>query len=134
MRYSNYIGILAGILLLLVALQPWIYIASIQTTVTGYGASVKTVFGKPALMHVYLMPISAFFFLMPKIWAKRLNPLLSAIHVAWALRNVLLLSTCRNGECPERFIWLYVYFSLALLLFIMSLLPDFQLKRNDVTL
>lgn len=130
MRYSNYIGILAGILLLLVAYQPWVYIASIQTTVTGYGAAIKTVFGKPALMHVYLMPLSAFLFLLPSIWAKRLNPLLSAIHVAWAIRNLLLLSTCRNGECPERFIWLYVYFGLALLLLAMSLVPEVRTKRS----
>lgn len=132
MRYSNYIGILAGILLLLVAYQPWIYIVSIQTSVTGWGAATKTVFGKPALMHLYLMPLSTFFFLLPKLWAKRLNPLLSAIHVAWAVRNLLLLSTCRNGECPEQYIWLYVYFGLALLLLVMSLLPEIRTKRSEV--
>lgn len=132
MRYSNYIGILAGALLLLVAFLPWIYIPSIETAVTGYGAATKTVFGKPALMHAYLMPLTVLLFLLPRVWAKRLNPLLSAVHVAWAIRNLLLLSTCRYGECPERLIWLYVYFALALAMLAMALLPEMKVGEKAV--
>ena len=55
MRYSNFIGIAAGLVMLAAAYFPWIYIQSINLTVTGMGAEVKSVFGKPALMNHFLM-------------------------------------------------------------------------------
>jgi hypothetical protein len=123
MRYSNYIGVFAGVLVLVLSFQNWIYIPSLQIHVTGMGAAVKTVFGKPALMHFYLLPVMFVLFLVSKIWAKRINPFVGAINFAWAFRNLLLLSTCRNGECPEKTSMLYVYFFAALIVLIMSMLP-----------
>jgi hypothetical protein len=128
MRYSNYIGIAAGLLIIITAYMPWIYIPSVDTFVTGMGASVKTVFGKPALMNFYLLPLILILFLVPRMWAKRANPFIGAIHFAWSLRNLLLLSTCRNGECPEKLIGLYLYFAASVLLLIMTVLPDLKLK------
>lgn len=128
MKYSNYIGILAGAIMLAVAFMPWIYIPSIQTEVTGFGAATKTVFGKPALMNSYLMVPITLCFLLPMIWAKRINPFLGAINFAWALRNLFLLSTCRNGECPDRFFWLYIYVVAAFIVLVMTVLPDMKVK------
>ncbi len=94
------------------------------------GAAVKTVFGKPALMHFYLLPAMFVLFLVPKIWAKRINPFVGAINFAWAFRNLLLLSTCRNGECPEKTSMLYVYFFSALIVLIMSMLPRIKTSSS----
>jgi len=129
MRYSNYIGILAGIVMVIAAAFPWIYIQSINATVSGFGSETVTRFGKPVLMNIILLLINAVFFLIPKLWAKRINPFVGAVNFAWALRNLLLLSTCRNGECPDRQIWLYIYFAASIVLLIMTLLPE--LKVND---
>jgi hypothetical protein len=130
MKYSNYIGILAGAVMLAVAFLPWIYIPSIQATVTGFGSETQKLFGKPALMNVYLMVPICVFFLLPVTWAKRINPFLGAINFAWALRNMFLLSTCRNGECPERTAWLYVYVIAALVLLVMTVLPEMKIKSS----
>ncbi|MEQ1799138.1 MAG: hypothetical protein ABL872_14390 [Lacibacter sp.] len=129
MRYSNYIGILAGIVMVIAAAFPWIYIPSLQATVSGFGSDTITKFGKPVLMNIIFLVINIAFFLIPKLWAKRMNPFVGAINFAWALRNLLLLSTCRNGECPDRQIWLYIYFGASIVLLIMTLLPE--LKVND---
>ena len=123
MKYSAHIGILFCGILVLTAYFPWIYIETLKLDVTGVGADIKTVFGKPALMNFYLLPIIILFFLIPKLWAKKLNPFVGAINFAWALRNFLLLSTCRNGECPQQKIALYFYFLSAIVILVMTVLP-----------
>jgi len=126
MRYSNYIGIFAGLLMIVAAVFPWIYITSIDAVVTGFGSEKVTRFGMPVLMNLFMIGLTTIFFLVPKLWAKRANPFAAAINFAWALRNLLLLSTCRNGECPQTTIWLYVYFAASLILLVMSVLPDMK--------
>ncbi len=130
MKYSNYIGILAGLLMIVAAVFPWIYIPSINATVTGFGSETVTKFGKPVMMNIYLLVINVVFFLVPKEWAKKMNPFAGAINFAWALRNVLLLSTCRNGECPQQQPWLYVYLVAAFVLLVMTVLPQTKSKES----
>jgi hypothetical protein len=132
MRYSNLIGIAAGLVMLAAAYFPWIFIPSIGLTVTGMGADVKSVFGKPALMNHFLMILLVIFFLIPRLWAKRINPFIGAINFAWALRNLFLLSTCRNGECPERTWWLYLYVIAAFVVLVMTVLPEMKIKSTEV--
>jgi hypothetical protein len=112
--------------MILAATFTWIYIPSINATVTGFGSETVTKFGKPVLMNEIMLAITSILFLVPKLWAKRMNPFVGAINFAWALRNLLLLSTCRNGECPQTTIWLYVYFAASLVVLIMTLLPDLK--------
>ncbi len=131
MRYSNYIGILAGLLMLVAATFPWIHIVSINATVSGFGSATVTKFGMPVLMNIIMLVLNVFFFLIPRLWAKRINPFIASIGFAWSLRNLLLLSTCRNGECPERFIWLYIYFVAALIVLIMTLVPEIKIKSDN---
>ena len=126
MKYSAHIGIFFCGILVLTAYFPWIYIESLKVDVTGVGAEIKTVFGKPALMNFYLLPIIILFFLIPKLWAKKLNPFVGAINFAWALRNFLLLSTCRNGECPIQKPFLFVYFVAAIIILLMTVLPSYK--------
>ena len=78
-----------------------------------------------------MLVMNVVFFLVPQLWAKRINPFIASISFAWALRNLLLLSTCRNGECPERFVWLYIYFIAALVVLIMTLLPQIKIKDDQ---
>lgn len=123
MKYSAQIGIISCCILVITSFFPWIFIGSLQVYVSGVGAEIKTVFGKPALMNFYLLPVIVLFFLIPKLWAKKLNPFIGAINFAWALRNFLLLSTCRNGECPQQQVALYFYFLSAVVILVMTVLP-----------
>jgi hypothetical protein len=130
MRYSNYIGIAAGLLMIFAAMFTWIYIPSINATYTGFGSETFNKYGKPAMMNVILLVLATIFFLVPKLWAKRANPFVGAINFAWALRNLLLLSTCQNGECPETKIWLYVYFAASIVVLVMTVLPDMKVVEK----
>jgi hypothetical protein len=132
MKYSAHIGILFCGILIFTAYYPWIYIDSLQAEVRGVGGTIK-VFGKPALMNFYLTPLLVLLFLIPKLWAKKMNSFIGAINFAWALRNILLLSTCRNGECPQQKTALYIYFLAAFVIMVMAVLPnDFQSQRSKV--
>nr|WP_294906926.1 hypothetical protein [uncultured Lacibacter sp.] len=126
MRYSNYIGIAAGLLMILVGTFTWSHIPSINANVTGFGSETFSKFGKPVLMNVILFSVAAVLFLIPKLWAKKANPFVGAINFAWALRNLVLLSTCQGGECPQTTAWLYVYFGLAFIMLVMTVLPDMK--------
>lgn len=118
--------------MLAVAFMPWVYIPSVQATITGFGSETHKLFGKPALMNVYLMVPLTIFFLAPVMWMKRINPFLGAINFAWALRNLFLLSTCRNGECPDRIFWLYLYVAAAFVVLVMTLLPNLKVKTSKL--
>ncbi|HEX8277094.1 MAG TPA: hypothetical protein VF540_00300 [Segetibacter sp.] len=127
MRYSNYIGIIAAIVLIGCCFLPWVHIDSIKTTITGIRTE-PTNFGKPGLLHIFFSFVSIILFLLPAIWAKRTNLFMGAFNFAWSIRNFLLMSHCELGECPHKLLGIYTIIPLAALLLIMTLLPDIKLK------
>ena len=122
MRYSNLIGLAASVGLIVFCFFPWVYIPSIQTTISGFHAD-HTNFGKPGLMHVILSVVALLLFSLNKIGAKRINILLCAFNFAWSLRNILMLTRCELGECPESRAGIYMIVLLSFIMLIMSLLP-----------
>jgi hypothetical protein len=128
MRYMKWIGFLAVGLLVVSCFTPWVIIVSKHIVVSGVQAE-GTNFGKPGYFHF----VFAFFFLvfhfLPMIWAKRWNLLAVALNIAWAVRNYFILSACREGECPQKQIGLYLVLAASLLMLISALFPD--MKLND---
>jgi predicted neutral ceramidase superfamily lipid hydrolase len=132
MKYSQLIGVIASLGLIGACFLPWTYIESLQTGITGLNTA-GTNYGRPGLMHMVIAGICTILFLIPTIWAKRVNVIIAAIGLAWALRNYLLVGTCSMGECPQKKIGLYLllFFSIGMLL--MSFLPRVPLntKKED---
>jgi hypothetical protein len=126
----KWIGLAASILLVVSCFSPWVFIVSRNITVSGIDA-VGTNFGKPGYFHF----VGAFFFLlfhfMPKIWAKRLNLLVSALNLSWAIRNFFIIAACYGGECPERKIGLYLVLISSVLILVTSLFPDMKVKNEN---
>jgi hypothetical protein len=129
MKYSNFIGIAAAVILITCCFFPWIYIPAINTTITGF-FSGNTNFGKPAILNVVFTIIAITCFLMPMLGAKRLNLFVCALNLAWAIRNLLILSTCEMGECPQKQPALFVLVAMAIIMMIMSLFPKVEIKQN----
>lgn len=132
MRYSNFIGVAACVFLVLTCFTPWVYISSIQATITGFNTK-GTNFGNPGLMHVIVCCFAIIFFLVEKAGAKRANLFFCAFNLAWSFRNFLLLTHCEAGECPEKKIGIYLTFCLSFLMLIMSFLPDIKTKAESET-
>jgi hypothetical protein len=130
MKYSQLLGCIAVLILAAVCYTPWSFIADKNIVVTGMSAP-GTVYGKPGLMHFVLGAVLIILFLIPKIWAKRINLFISAINLAWSVRNYILLTTCYMGECPQMKPGLIFSIVLSAIIFVMTLLPDLrQIEKN----
>ncbi len=130
MKYSNWIGIAAFVMLVVVSYQPWVYIESKEITVTGLRAA-GTNFGKPALMSLTLGVIAFILFLLPYTGAKRANLFFCALNLAWAVRNYVVLSTCREGDCPDKRPGLYLMLAASILMLAASLFPQGKLNKAE---
>ena len=122
MRYSTGLGIAAVLLLVIACFMPWVLIPSKQLVISGMDAS-GTRYGKPGYLHLLLGFFYLIFTLIPAVWAKRFNLLVVAFNLAWTLRNFLILSLCRGGECPERQAGLYLVAMAGGLMLVAALFP-----------
>lgn len=131
MKYSQIIGIITSIALVIICTLPWIYIPSLQIYLTGINgkASSELNFGSQIQSHGLFATIMVVCFFVSQVWAKRTNVFMGAINLAWAFKNFLIFSMCRGGECPEKQIALYLLIVFATIMFVMSLLPKLDVKR-----
>jgi hypothetical protein len=125
----KWIGLLAVILLIVSCFTPWIIINSKNIIVSGIDSS-GTNFGKPGYTHFILGFFFTIFHFIPKIWAKRWNLLIVALNIAWAVRNFFIISMCREGECPEKQIGLWLVLIASSLMLIAALFPSIELKEE----
>ena len=125
----KWVGLLAVIALIAACFSPWVFIESKNITVTGI-ESGGTSFGKPGYFHFVLAAFYLVFHFTPRIWAKRLNLLVSVLNIGWAVRNYFLISACAGGECPQKKIGLYVILGSSLLMLLAALLPQMKLPAK----
>jgi hypothetical protein len=123
MKYTNWIGIAASLMLIVVCFNTWVYIPSVQLHIGGMQASGKHNFGKPGMLHILLSAIAILLFLIPLVWAKRTNVFVAGFNMSWAIRNYIVLSKCYAGECPEKQSAFYILLAASSLLLLMALLP-----------
>lgn len=129
MRYMKWIGLAAATLLIISCFTPWVFIESRNITVSGVESN-GTNFGKPGYIHLVLTVLFLFCSFVPRVWAKRLNLLVTGLNVGWAIRNYFLISACMGGECPIRKTGLYVVMLASLILLIAALFPDIKLPAE----
>jgi hypothetical protein len=130
MRLMKWLGPAAALSLLISCFSVWVFIASKNITVSGVDTT-GTNFGKPAYLHFVLIPFFILFSLIPRVWAKRANLGITAMNLAWAIRNYFMVTACSGGECPEKRIGLYLVLAGALLMLLASFFPDIKLKDAE---
>ncbi len=130
MRFMKWIGLMAVILLVVSCFLPWVIFDSLKITVSGMGSNGTDFFGKPGFGNFVLSFFFIIFHFISKIWAKRWNLLIVALNLAWVVRNYFIISTCRDGECPEKQIGLYLVLVASLLMLISALFPDVKLTEE----
>src|ERR1700753_1021731 len=101
MKYSQWIGVAAALLLIAACFMPWAYFPDIQKDFTGF-FSEKNSYGKPGKVLIFFCVIQLVLFLLPKVWAKRTNILVSAMTIAFAVKSYILYTACYKGICPEK--------------------------------
>ena len=129
MKYSNWLGVLFSVLLIIACFIPWIYIPSQNIFFTGMNRLLPA-YGRPGLVHIFLAGVAILCFFIPKLWAKRANIFICAINVGWGLRNFIIISSCSYGECPERKSGMLIALSASALMMVFSFLPDIKVKEE----
>ena len=130
MRYMKWVGLFAVILLIVSCFLPWVILPSRNIIVSGV-ESTGTNFGKPGYTHFVLSFFFIIFHFIPRLWAKRVNLLIVALNIAWAIRNYFIISMCREGDCPEKQIGLWLVLLASALVLIAALFPDIKLKEES---
>ncbi len=132
MRYSNYVGIVAAICLIASCFLDWVFIQSIQASITGVNTA-PTGFGKPGYLHIFFATISIVLFALPQIGAKRANVFIAAINLAWSFKNILVITQCQMGECPEKRAGIYAVVFFSVVIIIMAFLPATPSTTKNAT-
>jgi hypothetical protein len=130
MRWVQWTGIISAGILVVSFFFPWVIIESKNIAVSGIDATGIRL-GKPAYFHFLFIFFFLVFTFTPRIWAKRMNLLVVALNVAWAVRNYFLVTACHAGECPVKQWAVYLLIPLALLMLMAALFPDIKLKEPE---
>ena len=130
MKYSKYIGLFAACLLILACFMPWAHYPDIDKTFTGF-FSEQNRYGKPGKLFVALAIICSVLFLLPKVWAQRLNMVMAVLTIAFAVRTYILFTACYRGICPEKQLGIYLLVGCSFIMLLASVLPDMKLKEKQ---
>jgi hypothetical protein len=130
MRWIKWTGIAAAIALAIACFFPWVFIESKNLTITGMDTT-GTNFGKPGYLFLLLLLLFLVFSLIPSVWAKRANMIVTVLNLAWAIRNYFLLSACSGGECPVKQPSIYIVFVCSFIMLIAALFPDVKMKNRS---
>jgi hypothetical protein len=130
MKYSQWIGVLASLVLVASCFFPWTYYPDLQKSFTGF-FSEANVYGKPGNVFIFFCVFAITFFIIPRLWAKRWNFLFSALILAYAIKSFILFSGCYTGICPikQPAIWLMLGCSIVIL--VMAVLPDIKAADEE---
>ena len=129
MRWMKWIGVAAAVLLVISCFLDWVVVVSKNIHITGVNAA-GTYFGKPGYFNLVMTLFFVVLTLIPRIWAKRLNLLVTAMNFAWAMRNYFIISACRAGECPEKHAGIYLLTLASFVMLVSAMFPDLKLPAE----
>ena len=129
MKYSQWIGIAAALLLVAACFMPWAYFPNPGENFTGF-FSEKNSYGRPGKVFIFFSGIMILLFIIPKVWAKRGNFFVAAVTIAFAVKSYLLYTSCYQGICPEKRPGIFLVLAASLICFVSALLPDLPVKQE----
>lgn len=129
MKYASLTGIAAALLLIVFCFIPWAYYPDLHENFTGF-YSKQNNYGKPGKTFIFLSILSIILFLLPKIWAKRVNQFVCVLIFAYALKTYFIYAACYLGICPEVRMGLIGMLLFSLVILISSLLSKVDITRK----
>jgi hypothetical protein len=129
MKYSQWIGIAAALLLVGASFMPWAYFPDLGKDFTGFFSELNR-YGRPGEVLVFLSAVMILLFVLPKIWAKRCNIVVAAMTIAFSIKCYILYTGCYRGICPEKRIGIYLILLASGIAMAASLLPDLPIKQE----
>lgn len=132
-RICHYTGIITCFALILACFLPWVHYNSINETFTGYHVtrfSTNNYYGRAGIVITVMTAVIFIFFIIPKIWAKRINFFLSGLLFAYCIRTYIIFTgSLFEGEVETKS-GMYLIVSLSFLLLVCSVFPKIELNQN----
>lgn len=129
MKYSQWIGIAAVLLLIGACYLPWAYYPDLQKEFTGF-FSEGNVYGRPGKVFMVLGIVQILLFLIPRVWAKRANLLVSAITISFAIKSYILYTACYRGICPDKKAGIFLMVAAPVIMLVAALLVDLPVRAS----
>ena len=130
MKYSQWIGIAAVLLIVAGCFMPWAYFPDLDKNFTGF-FSEQNRYGRPGKVLIFLGVFAIIFFLIPRLWAKRANIFVAAVMLAWGFKSYLLYTACYRGTCPGARAGLFIILGGAVVVMVASLTPNLPVKNDQ---
>jgi hypothetical protein len=130
MKYSQWIGIAAALLLIAACFMPWAWFPDLGKNFTGF-FSEKNIYGRPGKVLIFLSVIEILLFVIPRIWAKRANIFVAALTIAFAIKSYILYSSCYGGVCPDKRAGIFLMLGSAAITLVAALLPDLPVRTGE---
>ncbi|HLX67737.1 MAG TPA: hypothetical protein VKR41_12100 [Puia sp.] len=129
MKYSQWIGIAAALLLIAACFMPWAYFPDLGKEFTGF-FSEENRYGRPGKLLTCFSAAMIALFVIPKVWAKRTNIIVAGITVAFVIRCYILFTGCYGGICPGKRAGIYLLLLASALTAVATLLPNLPVKQE----
>jgi hypothetical protein len=129
MKYSQWIGIAAALLLIAACFMPWAYFPDLGKNFTGF-FSEKNIYGRPGKVLIFFSGIQILLFMIPRVWAKRANIIVSALAIAFGFKSYILYTSCYGGLCPDKKIGIFLVLGATLITLVAALLPDLPVRAT----
>ena len=130
MKYSQWIGIVAVLVVIAACFMPWAWYPDLQKDFTGFFTEQNR-YGRPGKVLIFLSVPEIVFFLIPRIWAKRTNIFFAAIAIAWAFKSFWLYTSCYRGTCPSARVGLYLVLGGTIIAMLATLTPNIPVKQSE---
>ncbi|MBD0332849.1 MAG: hypothetical protein ICV66_09345 [Chitinophagaceae bacterium] len=130
MRIIKWIGIGCALALLTACFFPWVTIEARSIVITGVYAQ-HTNWGKPGSWHFVFATLYIAFALVNKTWSVRGNLVITALNLAWALRNFILMGNCEMGECPVKHTALYIVLFTSICMLLTTLFSGVRVPNSE---
>ncbi len=129
-RYSRWVTLIAAVVLILSCFMPWAYYADLQKSFTGFFTQ-NNVYGKPGKWLTIMAVLSVICQFSPKVFLKRMNLLLMALNLAYAIKSYIVFAECYVGFCPTKQIGIYLMVISSIVLMIAAAFPSGRLNKAD---
>ena len=125
--YSKWIAVFGSALLILACFLPWAYYPDLDKVFTGF-FSEKNIYGKPGKWLTVMAILSLICHFLPQVFFKRLNLLLMALNLAYAIKSYIIYAACYHGYCPEKRLGIYLMLISSILLMAAAVFPSGKVK------
>ena len=127
--YSKWIAVSGSVLLILACFLPWAYYPDLDKVFTGF-FSEKNIYGRPGKWLTVMAVFSLLCHFLPQVFFKRLNLLLMALNLAYAIKSYIIYAACYHGYCPEKRTGLYLMLFASVILMVAAVFPSGKVKTT----